>query len=65
MLSFELPLEGGERAEPRALEFADPTLRDLVDGDGIEEMKLLAALPLGRDQVGFLENGEMPPVASS
>src|SRR5581483_2444810 len=40
---FQAPLQVGERAEARALVFADPPLGDIVDRHRIEVMQLLAA----------------------
>src|SRR6202050_5961117 len=57
--AFEGLLEIGERAEARALELADPPLRDLVDRNRIDEMKLLPAPSLRRDQIRRLEDHQM------
>src|ERR1700735_2913672 len=41
------------------LEFADPALGNLVDGDGVDEVQFLATLSLDRDQVGALQYRQM------
>ena len=48
-----------QRVEARLLVFLDPTLVDLVDRDGIEEVQLFASAPLDRDEVRSLEELQM------
>jgi hypothetical protein len=57
--SFELLLEFGKRRQPWPFKLVDPALGNLVDRHRIDEVKLLAALPLRRNQIRLLENGEM------
>lgn len=52
-------LQVAERLQVVAFVFADPALVDFVDGDGVEEMELLAAVPDRGDEVGLLEEVEM------
>src|SRR5262245_20649766 len=56
---FKPSLELPERTQTLPLELPYPTVRDRVDRHRIDEMELLAALALRRQQVGRLENGEM------
>jgi len=57
--AFELLFEIGKGLKLRALILADPALGDLVDGDGIEVVKLFAAVPDDGDEVGVLEQVEV------
>src|SRR5476651_477182 len=57
--SFQLALEGGERAQMAALELPDPALGDRVDRHRIDEMQLLAALAPGSNEVRLLEDPQM------
>src|SRR5215831_17449597 len=56
---FKSLLELREHTQPRPLELPYPTVGDRVDRHRIDEMELLAALALRRQQVGLLESGEM------
>ena len=52
-------LEVAEGLQAVALVLADPALVDFVDGDGVEEVELFAAVPDGGDEVGLLEKIEV------
>src|SRR6266516_5518024 len=58
-LPFQISLELAEREQARAFVFADPAVGDLVDGDGIEVVQLLAPAPECRHEIRFLQNSEM------
>src|SRR6266536_2009092 len=58
-LPFQISLELAERAQARALVFADPAVGDVVDGNGIEVVQLLAPAPECRHEIRFLQNSEM------
>src|ERR1700760_1760307 len=57
--AFQSSFQFGERDELAALEFPDPTLADLMDRHRVEIVQLLAAVLVGRDEVGLLENDEV------
>ena len=48
-------LEVAERCGPGLGVLAHPPVVDEADRDGVQEMQLLATLPLGHDQAGLLE----------
>jgi hypothetical protein len=56
---FERTFEIGEGAEGDALVLVDPAVGDLVNGDGIEEVELVASAAAGGDEVCLLEDAEM------
>src|SRR6266542_6794675 len=58
-LPFQISLELAEREQARAFVFADPAVGDLVDGDGIEVVQLLAPAPECRHEIRFLQDSEM------
>jgi len=57
--AFEGAFEIGEGAEGDALVLVDPAVGDLVNGDGVEEVELVASATAGGDEVGLLKNAEM------
>jgi hypothetical protein len=54
-----LSFDGAQRFQTGALEFVDPPLLHLVQGDGIEVVQLLPAAADGADQVGRLQDGQV------
>src|SRR5262245_11961525 len=56
---FKSFLQLRDRAQAGPLELPYPTVGDRVNRDRIDEMELLAALALRRQQVGLLEDAEM------
>ena len=62
IFSFQRFLSFDSAARRGALELSDPALGDLVDRHRIDEVQLLAALALGGDEVGLLQDA---PDASS
>src|SRR5215470_11695981 len=59
VLSFQGFLECRQGAQTLTFEFPDPSLGDLVDRYRIDEMQLLAAKTLPRDEVCLLEDRQM------
>src|SRR5258708_40123829 len=57
--SFEYSLQRGERAQLAAFELSDPSFGDLVDRHGINEVELLSAEALPRNEVRFLEDRQV------
>ena len=52
-------LKCGQSAQASSFEFADPAFGNLVKGHWIDEVKLLAALALVRDQVRLREDRQV------
>src|SRR6185437_11058354 len=59
IVSFESAFQVREGAKPWLVEFRHPALGDRVDRDDVDEVQLLAALPLRRDEVRVLEDREV------
>jgi hypothetical protein len=57
--AFKILLQIRERLKAPAIEFADPPVRDLVDGHGIEIVQFFAAPLYGGDQIRFLQDAKM------
>ncbi len=53
---LQLPFQFAKRRQLAALEFADPSLADLMDRHRVEVVQLLAAMLEGGDEVGLFEN---------
>jgi hypothetical protein len=58
-VGFEGTLEIGEGSQRHALVLVDPAIGDLVNRDGIEEVKLVTATLAGGNEVGFLKDAEV------
>jgi hypothetical protein len=59
VFSFKVFLELRKRTQSGKLEFADPTLGDLVDRHGVDEVQLFPAVPFPGDEIGLLEDRQM------
>lgn len=58
-MPFECAFEFGEQVEAGVLVLADPAFGDVVDGDGVEVVDLLAAPPERDDEIGVFEDAEV------
>jgi hypothetical protein len=54
-----LSFDGAQGPQARPLEFVDPPLLHVVQGDGIEVVQLFPAATDGADQVGRLKDGQV------
>src|SRR6266404_6265356 len=59
VFSFKGSFEFRKCIQAWCLELADPTLRDAVDRNGVDEMQLFAAMAAHRNQVRLLQDGKM------
>src|SRR5271169_6253064 len=59
VFSFQSSLEFRKCIQAWRLELADPTLRDAVDRNRVDEMQLFAAMAAHRNQICLLQDGKM------